>query len=231
MGNVMMENIMYKDSLIITMLTLTFGIFDASAQCLEVNLDNIQKLACAQDMESFSGDMKYNSDQIQGGKCTVDLGIKKGIQAFFKGAKTYPTTEKVVQEGIFECQYTLPGEWKSALKIQQDNFVVTSTLKNRVSRGIVQTGLCPKINFDALEHLIKGDEMEVKMSVMAGGATLNWKLKGKIQTGFVFFKEKPPATPSQIEGKGSIVQPFIHTCTFDSKAIGRPVTLTGVQQK
>jgi len=196
-----------------------------------VTLDNIQSLACANGLSSFQGDMKYTSDKTSGNQCSVKIGLKKTLQNIFKGAKDYPTTEKVIQKGILECHYDFPADWKAYLNATTTSFAITTEIESRISRGLIKGSLCPKLDFKALNHFKTGGTIEIKKGLVEGGYTLEWKLKDNIPTGSRLFNtQATPAAATQISGKGLIKKPFVHTCTFNSKAIGADVTLTGTQQ-
>jgi hypothetical protein len=204
------------------------------AKCPVLDLQTLPKALCADQsapMTQTGGNMAYVSKNAANATCSQDaksLSFKKKIQNLFKGSKDYNGKEKIIQQGVYACDYTLPASWKDALGTGDATFSLNAKVGESVTSGLSGQSLCPKIDWKAFKALEEGNTLSVKMGIISGGQTLEWDLAKKLDKKLLskIFGSKAPSDATPLTGTARIATPFKNECTYTYHPDGKEQTLT-----
>ena len=188
--------------------------------CPVLTLETLPKALCADKITPFGtmgSDALYTSSLAGDSSCkknAASASLRKKLQSVFKGSKEYTGSEISAQKGKALCTYTLPSNWKSALKTDALTVGLTSDIDKRITRGLVQSGLCPELTYEGLTTVQGGGTIEMKKSVLAGGQKFTWHIDQKLKTKTLAFAGKAPDATEKLTGKLEMKKNFIHSCKY-----------------
>ncbi len=210
-------------------MALVFGISGLNAaNCPTLTLADLPTAACSTKQAPYKpsavGGISYHAKT----PCPAgSVGIRKQLQALFKGKKDYVASSEAVVPGEVTCTYTLDQGWKTALSTTDASLVLTAAVSTRDQANLLGVGFagltsCPALKFEDLQGgsvTIQSKQNNVSYTFKVQEATkAGFGAKLKAMVG------KAP-TLSPLNGTFKVTKPYTSTCRYSYHIGGQEALL------